>query len=597
MKKTFLSIALLCASFFVLSPVASAQQTAHIGIIVDASGSMNAQLDGKPRIDIAKASINEIFAGLNAEIALWVFGHNYSNALADKEKSCLDVERLTDFTTDLDQVKSLVNGLVAKSWTPLAYSMAMVGEYLTSVKDMLENKKMVLIVLSDGLDTCDGDPEAEARKLREMGIDVTIHVVGFAVDEETKAMLEKVALAGGGKYFGADNAGELTSSFEQIVEVEKFEGKEAQDVIETTGAENILEGGSTFADAKPFPREMLGKDFSLKEHLKKGAFETFTLDVKEGDILNINIVTGEHGIVEQEDGSMQQGGLPWSMINFYTSRKVEIDGVRTYAKPFTELDDTVYFDKDGTAIFFIGHDTSSSYGIPKDTIYNLQFKGAEEEKMMDEEEEEADDEEKEDKMDEESEKEAEEEAGTEKDVEVGGVVGDADDGKPMSEKVSVGGTVEDKGGFTMEQILYYFGIPGAVLLLILFFIFGRKKKKGGDYEMKPDDSPTPSAPEASAALEEKVEEETSVEEEKEEEIPVEVVKTQETEVEEEKEAPEEEKAEESGEEEKSEEVSSEGEEEKVEEAASETEEEKREKGGEEEKKAEGTEEEKKEGQE
>lgn len=468
MKKCIFNITLVSALFLTMVSTTWAQnQIAHIGIIVDASGSMNAQLDGKPRIDIAKSSINEIFTGLNAEIALWVFGHNFSNALADKAESCLDVERLTDFTTDLEKVKSLVMALTAKSWTPLAYSISEVGEYLSSIETEMKDQKMVLIVLSDGLDTCDGDPEAEAAKLRAMGIDVTIHVVGFAVDAEAKAALEKIALAGGGQYFTANNAGELTDSFEKIVEMEKVEAKEALDVISTSQADNVISGGSTFEDAVAFPRDLFGKEFSVANHLKVGAHETFSFEVKKDQILDTLMITGEKGLREVNgEVELSDKAGPHAAINFYSERKTLIDGVRTSSRPFEEFKDKVRFKEDGTVYMFIGPASNATYGSPNDIRYTLSFEGedlmkAEEEAMVDS-------------------AGSGMTAGEETTVQEPSAVS-------MPEAVSkeVNGmekNTDEATAMSMEQKLLYFGIPAVLLLVILAFVIGRKKKDNASSE-------------------------------------------------------------------------------------------------------------------
>lgn len=348
----------------------TAYAAANIEIAIDSSGSMNAKIGNESRMDIAKRTVKGVFGNLDANIALRAFGHTYGNTEADKSKSCLDSELLVDFTSDLSKIKTAIDPLAPSGWTPLAYTIAKAGEDLKKFSD----QGPVLIVLSDGLDSCNGDPAAEAKKLIDAGMKVTIHVVGFAVDDKTEASLKMLATAGKGNYYSASNATELTASFEQIVKVEEVPAKEAADVISTTGAENKIVGGSTFDDAKPFPTELFGKEVSLSKHLLPGAFETFSLEVKEGQMLQVNILTGEKGVAKNKQGvtEVSERYNPWSLVTFFTDRKVKIDAVRTYAKAFTELDDTVRFANTGTVFFFIGAEEKlSNYGIPQDTIYTF----------------------------------------------------------------------------------------------------------------------------------------------------------------------------------------------------------------------------------
>lgn len=362
--------ALFAVLFALFGSKATVFAAANIEIAIDSSGSMNAKIGNESRMDIAKRTVEEVFGDLDANITLRAFGHTYDNTEADKPKSCLDTEILVDFTNDSSKIKTALDQLKPSGWTPLAYTISKAGEELKRFSD----QGPVLIVLSDGLDSCGGDPVAEAKKLIDAGMDVTIHVIGFAVDTQTEASLKALATAGNGNYYSAGNATELAASFEQIVKVEEVPAKAASDVINTTGAENKIVGGSTYEDTKPFPTELFGKEVSLTKHLLPGAFETFSFEVKEGQQLQVKILTGEKGVAKNKEGVTEVSDRysPWSMVTFYTDRKVKIDAVRTYAKAFTELDDTVRFTNAGTVFFFIGAEEKlSNYGIPQDTIYTF----------------------------------------------------------------------------------------------------------------------------------------------------------------------------------------------------------------------------------
>ena len=74
-----------------------------------------------------------------------------------------------------------------------------------------KNKEIILV--SDGAETCNSDPEGAARKAQSSGIKVG--VIGFAVDTATSNQLKLIAAAGGGGYSFANNAEELYSNFSQ----------------------------------------------------------------------------------------------------------------------------------------------------------------------------------------------------------------------------------------------------------------------------------------------------------------------------------------------------------------------------------------------
>jgi hypothetical protein len=60
--------------------------------------------------------------------------------------------------------------------------------------------------VTDGKETCKGDPGAEVDRLVELGIEVALNIVGFALDDDAlKADMESWATAGGGVFFDAQD--------------------------------------------------------------------------------------------------------------------------------------------------------------------------------------------------------------------------------------------------------------------------------------------------------------------------------------------------------------------------------------------------------
>ena len=72
------------------------------------------------------------------------------------------------------------------------------------------------MLLSDGEPTCAPDPCQVARQLRRPGIDLRINVVGLDVQGKARSALQCVARAGGGRYFDATDADDLSDSLVQV---------------------------------------------------------------------------------------------------------------------------------------------------------------------------------------------------------------------------------------------------------------------------------------------------------------------------------------------------------------------------------------------
>ncbi len=86
-------------------------------------------------------------------------------------------------------------------------------EDLASVKG-----ERLVVLLTDGEETCDGDPAAEIEKLQKAGLGVRVSIVGFAIDEPNLAVTFKQwAKAGNGAFFEANDAAGLSNALAQAM--------------------------------------------------------------------------------------------------------------------------------------------------------------------------------------------------------------------------------------------------------------------------------------------------------------------------------------------------------------------------------------------
>ena len=99
--------------------------------------------------------------------------------------------------------------------TPIADSLAQVESDLKGAK----GRKMIVLV-TDGEETCDGDPEAVIQKLQDKGFEISLNIVGFAIDDaQLEAQFEGWAELGGGRYFSAKSQEGLSESLEEALQV------------------------------------------------------------------------------------------------------------------------------------------------------------------------------------------------------------------------------------------------------------------------------------------------------------------------------------------------------------------------------------------
>ncbi|MCA1061576.1 VWA domain-containing protein [Rossellomorea aquimaris] len=173
----------------------------NVAFLIDSSGSMKAKVDGESKMSLTKESLARLAEELpdSVNVSLIAFGHKGTGSDADKEMSCKAVESFYPLQPyDVSAFSDSLNKFDPKGWTPLASSIELANEQLSSQSD--ENTENFIYVVSDGIETCDGNPVAAAQKVKEDNTNVKINIIGFDVDTEADEQLKRVAETGGGEY-------------------------------------------------------------------------------------------------------------------------------------------------------------------------------------------------------------------------------------------------------------------------------------------------------------------------------------------------------------------------------------------------------------
>ena len=103
-----------------------------------------------------------------------------------------------------------MDGIEPKGWTALAGAIKEVREASKG-----EEGELTLYIVSDGAETCGGDPVKEAKKFAADHKEGKVNIIGFDVDGKAENQLKKVAKAGNGEYIGANSTDELNKSMEK----------------------------------------------------------------------------------------------------------------------------------------------------------------------------------------------------------------------------------------------------------------------------------------------------------------------------------------------------------------------------------------------
>jgi hypothetical protein len=217
MKNAAMHVALLSMAVFPLSAAAWAQTCNTTDrsalLILDASGSMNAKLpNGETRIAVAQRAIKGVagFIPAQAQLSLRMYGAQ-SPA---RQKNCQDTHLAVPFgpaNASSSAITAAVDGVKAQGYTPIAHALEQAANDFPA-----DAKERVIVLVSDGKETCQGDPVLAAKALAGKGI--TVHTVGFVVDTAARGQLQNIARITGGSYFDAPVGPELPDTLKKAFE-------------------------------------------------------------------------------------------------------------------------------------------------------------------------------------------------------------------------------------------------------------------------------------------------------------------------------------------------------------------------------------------
>lgn len=244
----------LYIGFFIFSFLGKAfADNPQIMIILDASGSMYGQINGRAKIDIAKEVIHKIVPEISQQvkIGLSAYGHH-------RKGDCSDIEILIlPGGSSRDELLSKMDSLTPKGMTPIAQSIKKVTDIIRK-----NEAETTIILVSDGKETCAPDPCGAVKALKDSGVKFVLDVIGFDVSPEEKNQLMCIAKAGGGKYYAASDADSLLLALKSVKkEVE-------QKIVPAKSTKKVVSIGIGKLDIE-FDKNVGGSIFMLKVINKK----------------------------------------------------------------------------------------------------------------------------------------------------------------------------------------------------------------------------------------------------------------------------------------------------------------------------------------
>jgi hypothetical protein len=204
---------LAVTALLVSTVTAGAQESRSIALILDASGSMNAGLrSGQTRIDAAKEAVAAFVGKLDPKVRISY--RAYGHQSPTREKNCKDTELLVGFGAagaNRDAILARTQAVKAQGYTPITHVIELAAADVGK-----EPGARTVVLVSDGKETCAGDPCAAAKALADADASLTVHTIGLGVDAAARYQLQCVARVARGTYSDAAGAADLGARLGEV---------------------------------------------------------------------------------------------------------------------------------------------------------------------------------------------------------------------------------------------------------------------------------------------------------------------------------------------------------------------------------------------
>lgn len=196
----------------------------RILFLLDGSGSMLAKWENLTRMDAAKRLLIDIVDSLkvnpNLELGLRVYGHMFDKRYNNCQDSKLEVPFVKN---NHENIKHKIRNLKPQGVTPIAFSLEQAANDFPKEK----NVRNIIIIITDGIESCKGDPCAVSLALQKKNIFLKPFIIGIGGEQGFAEAFQCM-----GKYFDADNVAKFQKALKTAVR---------QTLYKTTVSVNLLD--------------------------------------------------------------------------------------------------------------------------------------------------------------------------------------------------------------------------------------------------------------------------------------------------------------------------------------------------------------------
>lgn len=269
----------------------------RILFIFDASQSMAGTWQKETKIAIARKVLIHIIDSLeqlpNVKMALRMYGHQSPVP----PQNCNDTKLEVPFAKgNAPLIRQKLRFIVPKGTTPIAHSLELGG---SDFPPDVENCRNIIILVTDGVEACDGDACLVSQDLQRRGIILKPFVVGIGIDENFEQTFNCI-----GNYYNAI----AEEKFSEVMDVVISQALDA-----TTAQINLLDQNERPTETNvncTLYDQVSGKILYNYIHTlnHRGLPDTLTLDhlpvyrmrvhtIPPVDVENIKLVAGKHTII------------------------------------------------------------------------------------------------------------------------------------------------------------------------------------------------------------------------------------------------------------------------------------------------------------
>jgi Ca-activated chloride channel family protein len=218
------------------------EETTRILFVFDGSQSMYGRWGNESKLDIAARLLNQLVDSLkdysNLQLALRAYGHQ--DAVVQGSRNCQDTKLEVPFgLNNHELIKEKLNSIRPKGTTLIAYSLQKSANDFTPC----DNCKNIIILITDGIEECDGDPCLVSMNLQKQGVILKPFVIGMGLD---KSVIEQFNCVG--NFYDVTSKEEFRNVLGVVISQAMNTTSVQVNLLDKTGKPTETDVGMTFFD-------------------------------------------------------------------------------------------------------------------------------------------------------------------------------------------------------------------------------------------------------------------------------------------------------------------------------------------------------------